>query len=353
MPPTPPCSGLNSQKLSRNIAKMEIPYPPLFETIIQKLEAGNAYDAISTLLDAYDLQDHEDLVRCYTFYCRVRHHFSSRSEYVHPEYSEKLTSLMDFVEDEDRELLELLLDAKPLQRSQIYKSHYPYLSDPHADNLLKSISPYIDVINDFRFPAELVERVRIYKNFQAESREMAPSLMAFTPRDTQRIFSIAEEKLNNLHQPPVRPKDLTTAIVLMQVVTGRRFNEIASTLTVSPVEYKPFQAMVTGLLKRSGPVEVPITIPILVPFETVYRVLHLIRGVTRGERVSGSHVSRTSEELFGIPISHTVLRNVYLSLAYEMRHVSGFLPNASRAFFDVKALGHVANSTLPYQRLDV
>lgn len=332
---------------------MEIPYPPLFKRIIQQVEAGNTYGAISELIDAYDIEDNDDLVRCYNFYCRVRNHLSSQAEYVHPEYYERLQALSEHVEKDDRDLIELLLRASPLQRAQVFKSGYPYLSDPDSDHLLKSILPFTNVVDEFQFPAHLVQRARMYKQLQAESREMAPSLMNFTPASTDRILSIANEKLTNLHQPPVRPKDLTTAIVLMQVVTGRRFNEIASSLTLSPVEYKPYQALVTGLLKRTGPVEVPTTIPLLVPFEVAHRVLQLIRTATRGERVIGLHVSRTSEDLFGIPMSHTVLRNVYLSLAYEKRGTSGFLPNASRAFFDVKALGHTTNSTLPYQRLNV
>jgi len=323
----------------------------LFETILSTILAGRPRHAIFQLLNAYDIHDDDDLVRCHVFYCSVRHHVCSREEYRNPDYPSHLRSVGFNCDTNDADRIRLLGSLSLLKQTQVYKSRKPYLLDPYSDQALKSIPPYIPLLLDFQFPVDLLERVAIRKQEQEQEREQ--NIPSFTAHQIQQILASTQEMLMELHQPLQTAKDLTVAVVLLQIVTGRRFNEIASSMTLSMVPGYPFQASVTGLLKNFGATSSSVIIPLLSPFETVHRVFQLVRTRTRGQRYHNAHVSNITQDLFGFPLTHTLIRNIYLSLSYQQRHSNGFLPDSSRAYFDTRALGHCHNQTIPYQRLNL
>jgi hypothetical protein len=186
---------------------------------------------------------------------------------------------------------------------------------------------------------------------QSEQRELVPSSYSYTPAQADRILDITLTMLEALDQPPESLTEATKMIVLLQVVTGRRFNEIASTLSMAPVPGFPYQATVLGLLKSFALTSsLPCRIPLLMEFSIVVRVLALIRQFTEGERITNARVSKASVSLYGVPLTHTLIRNLYLHLAYQHRGVNGYYPTASRSFFDTRALGHASSATIPYQR---
>jgi len=151
--------------------------------------------------------------------------------------------------------------------------------------------------------------------------------------------------------PITNSSECIDVIICLQIVTGRRFNEIAEHAIFSP--HLPYQCWVQGLLKESD-IDCQVhLIPILISFDIIKSNIARVRTWTQEHIIPDNYTKKRSMALFGFPLIHGSIRNLYLELAYHFRSMSGFYPGATRSFFDMKALCHQEKltSTMSYQKL--
>lgn len=325
-------------------------------TCIQYILANQSPKAIQYLLSQYNLYDDDDAVLCYKLWCKIRSEFHRNDDHLHPQYNDHLRSYLadPSLLPDDRRKIQNLLEASLATKYKVYKMTRPYLSNVYYDTLLKSVHPAISSIYEFELPATFKNRAWRLSKQQDEDRIENGEVRLCSREEAQAIFQKTTCLLDRLQSTPVNSSaECIERIVCLQIVCGRRFQEIVKSATFLSHPQYPFQCLVQGLLKSASVEPQRFEIPILVPFPLLYRHLQIIRRYSNDHVLPDNYVKKCSLALFGVPLVHGSLRNLYLELAYHDRQRSRFYPCAPRVYFDMKALCHQerVTSTMSYQRL--
>lgn len=325
-------------------------------TCLQYILDNQPQKATQHLLSRYDLYDDNDAVLCYKMWCKVRSEFHRNDDHLHPQYNATLTSWLadPSLLPEDRQKIQNLLETSLANKYKIYKQSRPYLSNLYYDTLLKSTHPAISSIYKFELPATFKNRAWRLSKKQDEARLETGETHMCSWAETRSILDKATALLEEQVDTPITSSaECIDRIVCLQIVCGRRFHEVASCAQFLSHPQYPYQCYVQGLLKSASIEDERHVIPILVPFPLLYRNLQLVRQYSATHILPDNYVKKCSMQLFGFPLVHGPIRNIYLELAFYDRHRSRFYPSAPRTYFDMKALCHKEpiTSTMSYQRL--
>lgn len=312
-------------------------------------------EAISLLMNSYDISDDKEAILCYKMWCKIRSEFHRHDRHANPLYERELHSILEDYEDilpEDRQSIEKLLESSLHERYKVFKMCRPYLKDSYLDNRLKENLPALPEIYDFEFPAEFNQRAWQLSRKDDEARLRNGLVYMCSKREAHDVLQKVKLLLED-DTPITSTGQCIDRVICLQIVSGRRFNEIANTAVFTPHSMIPYQAMVQGLLKESSIDTKVHTIPLLIPAKQFCQLLRTVRNWTCDRELPDNYVKRRSLKLFGIPLVHGPIRNLYLELAYENRHQNEFFANSPRTFFDMKALCHQdrLTPTMSYQRL--
>ena len=308
--------------------------------------------AMILLLNSYDLADPHEMTLAYKMWAQIKTYFHRNPQHVHPDYTKNISALIEQATPSDKEKLQKLLECSLHDRYKVFKLSRAYLNDLELDGHLKEILPALPAIYEFEPPMNFKLKARQFAVKEDEFRLSNGHQELCTGEQVMVVFQTATKFLEDLHSI-TSTSSCIAVIVCLQIVTGRRFNEIAETCIFAPIPSKPYQAVVQGLLK-SDSIETQLhTIPILIPFSVLVQNMRNVRAYTNSHSLPNNYVKRTSEKLFGFPFIHGHLRNVYLELAWTYRYQSQFHAQATRAYFDQKALCHTPHltSTMSYQKL--
>lgn len=294
----------------------------------------DAVKAMAIFEDHY--KDHLPRSRM-TAYHQIRKEVYDNDENRNKYYAERIEAFRashqaTLTEEDHAKLNELL--AMPLKKqNQVEQSFRSYLSTRDLSKELREIRSCIAPLYQFKMPVEWKREA--VADIKARRLVLQGVLK---DRKNRGHFKITNDDLNTIVEK-ARSKVIQTSakgmtkrlyaelVASLMILTGRRLVEICKTLTLYPVENEEFQARVSGIAKtRIGqPTSEVAVIPLLAPFEVLQDALLRIREFrqffTNEEcalKVSPCS-SRACVRLFGLKLSHTVRRNIYLEAAYLRR----------------------------------
>jgi hypothetical protein len=309
--------------------------------------------AMILLLNSYDISDPHEMTLAYKMWANIKTEFHRREHHIHPDYNAAINDLLPRATPSDKQKLNVLLESSLHDKYKVYKLSHPYLSDYELDKSLKDIPPAIPAIYEFEPPLNFRIKARELCVKQDEHRIANGHQELCTLQEADQVLKKSIKLLTDYDKPVKSCVDCISLIVCLQIVTGRRFTEITDTCFFAPVIGNPFQATIEGVLKTTSIEPKYHQIPLLIKYDDVINNVRRVREFSNIHKLPNNYVKRVSQKMFGFPFVHGHLRNVYLELAWEYRHQSGFHSQATRAYFDSKALCHVPHltSTMSYQKL--
>lgn len=327
--------------------------------------ARNPRSALESLRSAYPRK--EDAKRAMSMWKQVRMQILHNESFRNFGFAESVKAFLPSCSRQDQLKLLELIEMKPVNQHKIIISSRPYLDDIEADAILKQLSPMMWEFYEFAFPDDMerwyqeLEQERNSKEIMHELKE--PGEYNFSKEDVQEIMDVCMEVL--MESSITSIKSYFEAVVVLQLLTGRRATEIINSMSLLPSSH-PFQAQVSGLLKDFRRIDSVICIPLLAEYKLVSSLFSKVRAFRNySDRTNqqihtstSSSVLNASRRLFGRRLTHTQKRNLYVEIAYSRRHSENeFLTSCSKQAWASMALGHAMKSgidiTQRYQVMNI
>jgi len=267
---------------------------------------------------------------------------------------------------EDRVRIQDFINMSLPDKHRITIQKKPYLIESALDLKLRGLKVIkCNSFYEFTFPEEMEEiraELQMKRNQERALRQTYPEEHYDITRDE--ISNIIETSTKIITDGRLqRPGDHVQLAIALMIVTGRRCIEVVKEATFGAIPERPYQAMVSGIAKRSKDGKA-YSIPLLLPFRDVQNALIRLRAFKNFDGLSSAQVnhkmrevSRNVNKLFGRKLDHTQRRNIYVEVAYENRHVNGFYPSLTKHQWAPLALTHqekVAMSTTDrYQMMNI
>ena len=243
------------------------------------------------------------------------------------------------------------LDLFDLMEESLRKQHRMHLllqkkdifHEKSVNQYMRSLRPVKPIFYDFTFPDDVQRRAKWIKAQRDLSKQEVTSTM-----DIDYRTAILNRSHDLIHDMKVESKeDFWNLVTALQIVSGRRVNEIAINLEYDSIPDKPFQALVTGISKKFNNDEV-YTIPLLVSYTKFKRAMDKIRDYDYHEGMKFcdhankqgelDKASQKREKMFGLRVIHSEIRAIYAEEAYKERAYNKFEEKASMALFKSRAL---------------
>ena len=279
----------------------------------------------------------------YSLWKYVRRIYLQDQNNQHPEYMRRLrhfqaTHFSPGTEEWTAidELAEYPLSRK--YRVETSRKHF-FPNNIQASKELRMITCVPEIFNMYVLPAEYGMRAKAREVAHREAKHSNPINIS----NLDSIVARARDWRDIKH-----PWELVSCALIL---SGRRPCEVVHTMTWEPDG--AFTAYIQGLAKQDKDNAV---IPLLCPYEEFDELMTKIREHELPTASLTHRLRPAFERVFGQWLAHSQRRNIYGEAGYQMRHVTGFLPTATKIMWIDKALAHSTNvvasaGNLTYQSL--
>jgi hypothetical protein len=317
--------------------------------LVSLLESGRADEAVARLMSSFP-NTPDGFFKMYNTLSYARQCFLKNEENRRPGYLQELQSLVDVAEGEDKAKLEKLLVSPLAFQRRLFKQPNVTFDSDEVEERFQKLDPCPADFDRFKLPSHVFE---IYK--REKERRRTERIMKRPEPLTPSVVNDILAKAKEVAVKEIKAAgDYYAAITAIGLLSGRRNFEVVSTLRWEEVPSFPYQARVTGILKKGvtafiDGAEEEFTIPLLCPFELFDTAMGNIRAFRDVGGVSSDiegetakvGIRRASIKVFGEALGHTKRRGLYGNLVWEQRKINKFRPDVSKDAFIKLALCHV------------
>lgn len=282
-------------------------------------------------------------------YCSVRSAIIKNEANRNKYYFIKLKNLIQRLPPDHPDIATLYeIMESPLQKQHRYYElcqKKDVFDEPQVNDYMRSLRPVIPIFYDFVFPENIRRANMRLREKRQLRKQQETSTMTTAYRD-----AIVEHAYQCVMTPVISSKqDFWNLVVALQLMSGRRTNEIVIHLEWDVVENFPYQLLVSGISKKFDNTEV-YTIPLLVPAADFIHAMELIRNYKYDGDTPFQFLDETTQhsemcmassnrhKWFGFRVIHSEIRSIYAEEAYKSRQINEFEPTASVALFKSRAL---------------
>lgn len=307
------------------------------------LQHGVPVDRVLTLLLQPYVNLPEDATKAAVMVSAVRRVLLSSEDNIDPQYDINLERLLEHesLTEKDEQVILKLVDSNRFQQNRFHQQsrNSNIFSNPDLNDMFWAHSPLLPCYEEFRLPPEIADMSVYAQKQRARERLTNISPHYIISNETrQHIVEMCIEFAHSTFQI-THKKEWKKAVLALGILSGRRNLEIIKSLTVYPVINKPFQAKITGLLKKPFQEDEQKTIPLLCEYAVFERLLWLMRHFWTPEGTPDEISHRISKGLleksiqwFDQKITHTIKRNIYADAAYERRQLNQFLQDTGKSY---------------------
>jgi hypothetical protein len=253
----------------------------------------------------------------------------NRNKYYEDRVLAFIESHSDRLTEDDQAKLKKLLRSSLRYQNQVENGRYRFLSSQDLDIELRNIRSCIAPLYKFLLPVDVRTQALSILSTRRKSGKDREDRTEFKISKSQ-IDDIIEVARNRIKTYTItrRTNQYPELLMSLMILTGRRSVEVAMMTSFIKVENEPYQAIVTSLSKERFPDEGRSgTIPLLAPFDDIMNALKSVRDFKQFkshrdfDRRACSLLPKASLRLFGIKLSHSLRRNIYLEASYSRREM--------------------------------
>lgn len=325
--------------------------------IAELVKNDQAEEGMQMLISRYQNLD-KDVCRLYSAWKAIRRMLYTDEANRAVDYTKKMNWLCDHIKSPGDSNAIIAVLQLPLSRQHaLHSQKMSYLEDREYNILFKSIRPLFPQFYKFNLP----DHVKNAHELKSKDIQIKQQLHAhkdkthynFTVSEIDSMFEWARRTVDEVDIVKSSTQYYNLALAL-QLLTGRRNNEIAHRMLLIPTSH-PMQATVVGISKKTDPHATHI-IPLMYTFDKIENALHRLRDYSDTMTPYFSQgITKASKRVFNRNLVHTQKRSIYAEAAYKNRKENEYMPSATKMFWVANALCHdfVPSATQQYQTIEI